>query len=159
MGFIPRSYQLMEFLGVPAVRIDRGVRAQPDFDPAADGFPDRSGQRLRGLPRLLFHGGRQVAATGHLFPQTLGGHQGGHEVRTPRLHHVECFVVQEGAVLDGIDAGADRPFGARCPVGMGGRLAAQRVGFVHQRVEFGLGELRRVDVIGQGEAPRRWRRS
>jgi len=52
-------------------------------------------------------------------------------------------------MFDGIDPGADCPLGSAGSVGVRGGLAAQRVGFVDQSVQFGLGELRRIDIIGQ----------
>ena len=54
-------------------------------------------------------------------------------------------------MLDGVDAGADGDFGARGAVGMGGGLAAERVSFGDQRVQFGLRELRRIDIVAQGQ--------
>ena len=54
-------------------------------------------------------------------------------------------------MLDGIDAGADGDFGAGGAVGVGGGLAAQGVRFGHQGVEFGLCELRGIDIVGQGQ--------
>ena len=54
-------------------------------------------------------------------------------------------------MLDGVDAGADGDFGAGGAVGVGGGLAAEGVSFGDQGVEFGLGELRRIDVVGERE--------
>ena len=64
-----------------------------------------------------------------------------------------AFVVDEGAVLDGVDAGAHRALGGLGAVRVRGRLAAERVRLVDQRVELGLRELRRVDLSVSESTP------
>ena len=54
-------------------------------------------------------------------------------------------------MFDGVDSGANgalRPGGS---MGVGGGLAAQRVRLIHQRVQLGLGQLRRIDIVGERE--------
>ena len=52
------------------------------------------------------------------------------------------LVVEERAVLDRVDAGADGALGALGAVGVRGHLSLSGVGLVDQRVELRLGELR-----------------
>src|SRR5262249_35754393 len=85
------------------------------------------------------------------FAQALGGHQRRNIIGPARFHQVERFVVEKRSVLDGIDAGADGAFGSFGSVGVGSGFAAKGVGFVDQRVELGLRELRGVDVVGEGK--------
>ena len=51
-------------------------------------------------------------------------------------------------MLDGIDSGQNRPLAGFGAVRVRGGLAMQRVRFIHQRVQLGLGQLRNVHVVG-----------
>ena len=53
-------------------------------------------------------------------------------------------------MFDGIDAGADGPFGSFGTMGVGGGFFAHAVGLVDEGVHFLLGELRGVDVVVEG---------
>ena len=63
-------------------------------------------------------------------PDVLAGEQGGHELGAALLHHAQRLVVEERAVLDRVDAGADRDLGAFGAVGVGRGLLAQPVRLV-----------------------------
>jgi len=65
------------------------------------------------------------------------------------VHHAQGLIVQEGAVLDGIDAGANGPLGRLGAVCVGRGLALQRVRFFDQGIEFGLRQLWGIDVVGR----------
>src|SRR5208337_4513700 len=92
-----------------------------------------------------------IEAAVKFFLEALNGHECGHKVSAVLLHQVESFVVQEAAMLDGIDAGPNSAFGGFRAVGVSGSLAPQSVGFVDDGVEFLLRELRRIDIIGGRE--------
>src|SRR5262249_19164429 len=82
------------------------------------------------------------------FGKTDAGGQRGDEKYTAIVHHAHGFVVEEGAVLDGIDPRANRTFGGFRTVGVSCRFTAQRVRLRHQRIEFRLAQLWDVDIIG-----------
>ena len=79
---------------------------------------------------------------------TFERHERGDPNGAALLHHFERLVVKERAVFDGVDAGADGALGAGGAMGMGGGFLAQGVGFVDERVQFFLRQLRGVDFVG-----------
>src|ERR1035437_495742 len=149
-GLHPEVHQQVKFFGVAAVGIDGGIGADDHLHSAGDGLAHGGVEGGDGLAGFGGHHGGQVAI-GETFLEAFGGHQGGNVVRAAGFHHVEGLVVEEAAMLDGIDAGADGDFGAARSVGVGGSFAAQGVRFGDDGVEFGLGELGGIDVVGEGE--------
>jgi hypothetical protein len=85
----------------------------------------------------------------------LERHERRDEESALRLHHPERLLVEERAVLDRVDPGADRGLRALEPVRMRRRLLAQAMGLVDDRVHLGLRDLGRVDLVLQGEHPTR----
>ena len=152
-GFHAQVNHLVELFGITPVRIDGGVCAQADFDAFGD-CALKSG--MEGIGRGMRFGGDgrgDIEAAVKFFLAALNGHKCRHKVGAVLLHQVESFFVQEAAMLDGIDAGADGALGGFGTVGMSSRLAPQSVSFVDNRVEFLLSELRSIHVVGRREYP------
>ena len=68
------------------------------------------------------------------------GHQGRHQGGAALAHQLDRRGAGEGAVLDRIDAGADRGGDALVGMGVGGDLEAERMGGLDDRAHLGVGE-------------------
>ncbi len=142
---------LVKFFGVAAVRVDARVSAETDFyalrERPLEGGMDGSG----GGMGFCSDGGRNVDAAVKFFLKALNGHKRGDVIGALLLHQVESFVIEEAAMFDGIDAGANGALGGFGAVSVGGGFQAERMCFVDDGVEFFLGELRGVNSIGGRE--------
>ncbi len=138
---------LVKLFGVAAVGIDGGVRAEPDLYPFGQRALKCGMHGVNRQVRLGRNRRRNVNVAIKLFLKALGGHQCGDKVGPPLLHHVQVFLVEEAAMLDGIDAGTNGAFGGFRSVGVRGGFAMKRMSFVDQRGQFLLRELRRVDIV------------
>lgn len=125
-----------------------GVYAEADDDASLQRVAKHITGTRYGDAGLGFDSGREVDTVFQLVIDPPGSHQRRDRNGSALLHRAKGFIVQERAVFNGIDACADGPFGTGRAVGMGRGLASQGVGLVYQGVEFRLGQLRGVDVVG-----------
>jgi len=147
-GLHTKVHHLVKLFGVSPVGINGGVGAKSNLDAFGEGALKGGVDGVGSGVGFGGDGWGHVNATIKHFLEPLNGHEGGHEVGAALLHHVESLVVEEAAVFDGIDASSNGAFGGFRAVGMSSGFAAQGMGFVNDGVEFFLGELRRIHIIG-----------
>ena len=138
-----------ELAGVAAVGVDAGVGAEGDFDPGGDGAADGEVDGIEGEAAFADDAGVKTPA-GDAFADAFCGHEGGDVVGAFGDHQLQGFVVEERAVFDRVNAGADGAFGTFGAVGVSGGFLTHAVGLVDQGVHFFLRELGGVDVVVKG---------
>src|SRR5215475_12520947 len=137
----------MKLFAVSAVRINASVCAEADVHAFGEGTLKCAMHRINRGMSFSCDSGRDVNVLIEALLQALRGHQRWDEIRAALLHHVESFVIEEAAVLDGVDSGANGTLGGFGAVSVRGRFAAQSMSLVDDRVQFLLRELWRVDVV------------
>ena len=137
----------VDLMRVEAVRVDGGVGAESDFDTGFDGLDGVLLFDGADVLHLLLVEGREIAVLLHPVDEVGGGD----EVGAVLLHHGDAFVVEVGAVLDGVDAGLAGPEDALCAVGVGGDLAAEAVSVGDDGLHLFEGVLGGLRVVALGE--------
>ena len=135
-----------ELAGVAAVGVDAGVGAEGYFDAGGDGTADGEVDGVEGEAAFADDAGVEMAS-GDAFADAFVGHERGDVVGAFSDHEFQTFVVEEGAVFDRVNAGADSSFGTFGAVGVGGGFFAHAVGLVDEGVHFFLRQLCIVDRV------------
>ena len=132
---------------------DPRVRAHGDLHPGLVGPGDALPMDLHGLSSLA------QAVLGHAAVGALpglqdgqGGEEGGHQEGAVLQHQVDGLVVQEDAVLDGVDPGPDCVLDPLCSLGMGHDLdSPAEAAFLDHDPQLLLGELGEFRVVRGAE--------
>ena len=113
----------MELLGVVAVWVDSGVGAEGHLYACLEGFAEVLALEFAYAALLGGHllGDAEVFGFAEDVVVVVDVHD---EVGAVGLGEADAFVVDEGGVLDGVDAGVDGVLDGLGAVGVGGDLAA-----------------------------------
>ena len=119
----------MKLLGVVAVGVDAGVGAEGHLDSGLEGLAEVFA--LEFADHAFFDEHLFLDAEVFGFAEDVVVVVDVHdEVGAVGLGEADAFIVDEGGVLDGVDAGVDGVFDGLGAVGVGGDLAAGGVGGV-----------------------------
>ncbi len=137
----------VEFVRVEAVGIDGSVGAKGDFYAGLDRFRGVLFFDGADILHLLLVEGREVAVLLHPVDEVSGGD----EVGALLFHESDVFVVDVGAVFDGVNACFGGEEDALCAVGVRGDLAAEAVCVGDDGLHLFEGVLAGLRVVALGE--------
>ncbi len=131
---------VVELLGVVAVGVDSGVGAEGHLYAGLEGFAEVLALEFAYAALLGGHlfGDAEIFGLAEDVVVVVDVHD---EVGAVGLGEADAFVVDEGGVFDGVDAGVDGVLDGLGAVGVGGDLAAGGVGGVGCHLEFFVGVL------------------
>src|SRR3954471_9156603 len=138
---------------VGAVRADAGVGAHRDAHAGLRGAGHRGVVHLLDGDGLGQHRLGQRRPAGDRLEDRPGRRQRGHQPGAPLEHEVDRLLVEEDAVLDRADPGADRGLDAGGALRVRHHRHARGLRLLDEDVELGGAEVRVLRVVAGGEDP------
>ena len=136
--------------GVIAMGINAGIGAVGDLDAHRNGFAEDFALRV-GRIAVFLHGLGRPSFCGSDFVDVIAIVDIGDQKHAARLHHPQRLIVEQRAMFNGSDAGANRHFCAFCAMGVRRHFFPIFPRLFNNGAHFRFGKLRQTGISADGQ--------